>query len=125
MTLHAQTVTPHIPKCAFRLPIIIYKAPPPKSAPEPTQSFTERMWPKMKLRYFFKDYAPDFMWCTAFDLFIMAEQIPCLENTTDETFKVTLCNLTKRGWFITKRGPDYGIQGKSPRLYLRNRRAYG
>jgi len=71
---------------------------------------------------FLRTYAPDFCWCSAHDLFIMMEQIPELEDVTEDTFKVTLSRLKIQGVFITKPNyyrPEYNSRSRIGDLYLR------
>lgn len=69
---------------------------------------------------FLKTYAPDFCWCSVYDLLLMIEQEPRFEDVTQESFKVTISILKKQGWFITKKNkyinPDKRSVGS---LYLR------
>lgn len=49
----------------------------------------------MTVRMFLRRLAPDFMWCTAFDLFVMYEQIN--EAIEWDCFKQSLHQLYNRG----------------------------
>lgn len=52
------------------------------------------------IRWWVLKYAPTFCWCTALDLYRMAEQAyPLL---TEESFAQTLSRLKREGHFITK-----------------------
>ncbi len=72
------------------------------------------------LTRFLKTLAPDFCWCSAHDLFVMAEQIPELEDTPWTSFRTTLYILKKAGWFTVKK-LDHGHVngGRIGDLYLR------
>ena len=74
------------------------------------------------LRKFLILYAPDFCWCSAYDLMIMMEQESHLEEVGEDSFKVTLSRLKNHGWFITKETtyrPDHNSHSKIGCLYLR------
>lgn len=52
---------------------------------------------------FILQHAPDFCWCSGFDLFVMTEvEFP---DVTENTFAVTLSQLKRKGFFITKPNP--------------------
>lgn len=74
----------------------------------------------MGAREFLRTVAPNFCWVTAYDLFLMYEQIN--EDCPQHSFKSQLCQLTKQGVFITKpfkkMHSNETIQGKKY-LYLR------
>lgn len=67
----------------------------------------------MKICVFLKTIAPDFMWCSVFDMYIMYEQID--EDVEWYTFKETFHQLFRRGLFLSK--PDAGRTKRW--LYLR------
>ncbi len=69
--------------------------------------------------WFLKTYAPTFMWCSAFDLLIMYEQIH--EDCDEVSFRVVLGQMKKKGYFITKKDPATTrySSGRVPLLYLR------
>lgn len=74
------------------------------------------------IRKFLRTLAPDFCWLSAYDLFIMMEQIPELEDVTEECFKITLHQLKQQGLFITKKGKHrepHAERGSPGFLYLR------
>lgn len=75
----------------------------------------------MNIRKFLLTLAPDFCWCTAFDLLLMAEQID--EDVNTESFSVILSDLKRRGRFYYKSGPPTGKRGYNPGLYLRRKSA--
>lgn len=85
-------------------------------------------WCKMTRKYqrglsdFLRTYAPDFCWCSAFDLMIMMEQVPELEDVEEGSLGGVLSYLEKQGWFITKPGTRRDVhyeKGVIGRLYLR------
>lgn len=49
---------------------------------------------------FLRCYAPDFCWMTAWDLFLMYEQID--EDANWDAFKIELSRCKKRGYFICR-----------------------
>ena len=76
---------------------------------------------RLKSQRFLKIYAPDFCWCTWFDLYLMAEQLD--EDIDPFVFKVSLRMLLLKGWFIVKEDPSVPPStsqgGKRRKLYLR------
>ncbi len=71
---------------------------------------------------FLKTYAPDFCWCSAYDLLILVEQELRYENVTESSLAGTLSYLKKQGFFITKKVNYRSIhneRGKKANLYLR------
>jgi hypothetical protein len=72
----------------------------------------------MTLSQFLRTIAPDFMWCTSQDLFLMYEQEN--ENICEIVFRVRLSQLHKQGVFITRLARDWQTNVKNPKLmYLR------
>jgi len=76
------------------------------------------------LRAFLKQYAPDFCWCSVYDLLLMIEQEPLYEDVTHECLTVIVYQLKKEGLFITKKTihrPKNQSRGLIGELYLRVR----
>lgn len=72
----------------------------------------------MTSRMFLRKLAPDFMWCTSFDLFVMYEQIN--EAIEFHAFRQTLHQLFKRGEFACKSDDAHHRKGRLKRmLYIR------
>jgi hypothetical protein len=69
------------------------------------RSITPMKKHRSKIRQFLKTIAPDFMWCTARDLFLMMEQID--EDVDENSFMVVLSLLNRDGHFHTK--PTAGL----------------
>lgn len=68
--------------------------------------------------WFLRHIAPDFMWCSVFDLFVMYEQLNW--EIDFHSFRQLFHQLFRRGEFIRK--PDERIRGKGQgrrHLYLR------
>ena len=67
---------------------------------------------------FLRNVAPDFMWCTWHDLYLMYEQID--EDIDYQVFKQTLSYMKRCGYFVTKQStaPSWR-NGPKPLLYLR------
>ena len=74
----------------------------------------------MGIREFLKTLAPDYCWVTAEDLYLMYEQIN--EDICPNSFKVSLCNMVKKGYFKMKPWPmgyAHHTNSRRPMLYLR------
>ncbi len=74
------------------------------------------------LRKFLVLYAPDFCWCSVYDLLIMTEQELKYENVSESTFKNALHRLKEDGFFITKKTKyrsKNNERGRIGVLYLR------
>lgn len=67
----------------------------------------------MKICAFLRTIAPDFMWCSVFDMYLMYEQID--EDVEWYTFKETFHQLFRKGLFLSK--PD--ARSKKRKLYIR------
>jgi hypothetical protein len=72
----------------------------------------------MRITEFLRDIAPNFMWCTLFDLYLMYEQIN--EDVEFNTFKQIFHQMFRKGYFVGKPDDRQRRVGRRQRkLYIR------